>query len=487
MQRQRFLFPALALLTVWRLVLLPTCELSPGEAMSAVAAAQPGWTWSGTSPVLTLLAKIGLLVSGNSEYGVRLFAPLLAFAASLLTFRLAKEWFDEQTAAWSVVILNVIPAFNLAAIYLTPGSVAFAGYAALALCLTVALKRSGKWHRAWLGAAACVLVLAFAEGGNLVALLAVGCALWITPGARQRLVQPEFWLVVGAWAVGIVTWAIWWNANTWHDVDLAEWQPDWRIVPAVFRWLLLASPMVVYVLVREWRRIRSGRGGDASVSFLIGLAIPLMCADLARGACRAWPDVGYAAWLLPVVVMLAHHTRQMMSVSLEAKVSIRTAIIGLAAAQSLLLMRTDLLRNAGMPWEFAQRADERRTYSRFVSADPAGAMNGWRETAKIVRQVMDSDPTSKWRLVTDHWQLAAPISFYASHDVEVVERFLENGMAGGNALFITDDERCKAVPEKLAQSFEKTKVVSIAEIMHGGHQVRTVKIFACLHYHAPDL
>ncbi|MDB6140595.1 MAG: hypothetical protein JWO94_3667, partial [Verrucomicrobiaceae bacterium] len=36
MDRQRFLLPALALLTVWRMALLPTVELSPDEALAAL-------------------------------------------------------------------------------------------------------------------------------------------------------------------------------------------------------------------------------------------------------------------------------------------------------------------------------------------------------------------------------------------------------------------------------------------------------------------
>lgn len=503
MHRQRFLFSALAVLTVWRFALLPTCDLSPSEAMSAVAAAQPGWTWCGTSPLVTILAKIGMLVCGHSEYGVRFFAPLLALAASLLTWRMAKELFDEQTAAWSVAILNVIPAFNLAAIHLTAGSVAFAAHAGLALSLAVALRRSGKWHRAWIGAAGCMAALVFSEGGNSVALAAAVCAMLVTPAWRQRLVHPEFWVVVAAWASGIVAWTTWNISHQWPLGGMAAWLPEWRIMPNVFRWIILISPLLAYLIWREFRHLIKGirHGGmNPPTTFVLGFAAPLVVADFACGVWRGWPDTGHAAWLLFAAVLLAHRSSQVLPLRTETKVSIRTTALGLAAVQSLLMMRTDVLRSAGLPWAFAQQMDERHTFTRFHSADPAGSMHGWRETAKLVRAVLASDPKREWFLATDRWQLAAPVSFYlgngASPGMHVIRddsvaewpRYNQRDVfSGGNAVFITDDVRCKTVPSALARSFEQTKLVSTAEIMHGGHKVRTVKIFACLHYHPPDL
>ena len=71
MHRQRFLFPALFSLTFWRLALLPTSDLAPQEAMAAAA----GWGWGGAGPVLSLLARAGMLAGGHTEFGVRFFAP----------------------------------------------------------------------------------------------------------------------------------------------------------------------------------------------------------------------------------------------------------------------------------------------------------------------------------------------------------------------------------------------------------------------------
>jgi hypothetical protein len=116
MQRQRFLFAALGLLTLWRWALLPTLELAPDEGAggfsrenTGTGADFPKW-----GPLVPLFVRLGMLIGGDGEFGVRFFAPLLALAASLAVWRLMRSLFDAQIAGWAVVIVNVLPAFNLA-------------------------------------------------------------------------------------------------------------------------------------------------------------------------------------------------------------------------------------------------------------------------------------------------------------------------------------------------------------------------------------
>lgn len=493
MHRQRFLFPALFSLTFWRLALLPTSDLAPQEAMAAAA----GWGWGGAGPVLSLLARAGMLAGGHTEFGVRFFAPLLALAASYFVWRLAREIFDEQTAAWSMVMLNVLPAFNLAAIHLTPATVSFAATAGLAWSLTVAVRHAGRWHRAWLGAAACMAVAGLADGGQVALMVSVVLGLYLARGGISSLVQPEFWIVAAAWAGGFMSWVAWNAAHQWPGGVAELVQPDWRILPGVLRWVLLASPVFLFLLARDFRAgIRAVREKRAAppAAFLTGMTLPLALADFGWSVRRAWPDAGDATWLMFASLLLVHRLNRTNTMSLRRRVSLRTLVIVLAAIQSLLIMRTDVVRSAGLPWAFAQKLDEGRTWSRCLSADPAGSANGWRETAAIVKQIIASDTTAPWDLIASSRDLSAALAFYAlDHAYGTVASLRPGGgdvvletpdrkpvKLQGRALYITDDERCKAVPAELAGRFKTSRILTIALIKHGGHQVRTVKIFACL-------
>lgn len=496
MNHQRFLFPSLALLTLWRFALLPTYELSPVEALAAVSGAHPGWAWCDSSPVLVALVKASTWLLGQSAVGVRYFAPLLAFGATLCVWRLAKGLFDEQTAAWSVVIVNVLPAFNLAAITLTAGTIAFAGYAALAESMRVALHSQRRWHPAWLGAALGVIALIFSDGRNALPIAAVfACLGWLPVLRKHVLPRREFWCLVGVWFVSFVV------HGCWHVRDLSNLAPGWRVIPNLFRWIVMASPMLLWLFVWVFRHAKKNSKSEEikpSVALLAAFTLPLLAIDFGWGLWSEWPDVCLSAWLMFGVVLLTHLTKQNMPVGLKARVSIRTLVIALAAAQSFLVMRTDLIRSAGITWPFSQRPDNQHTYTRFLKADPSASMNGWTETAKIVRSVMKSSSgeNNKVIVMADRWQLAAPVAFYlGSKDVPDLRIWSPSAATaksaasdrGASVLYITDDVRCKAVPESLARACGDARIVSIAQIMHGGYLVRTIKIFACHSYQPPDL
>jgi len=88
MPRQRFLFAALGLLTLWRWALLPTLELAPDKALAVfrVKHGQMG-SFFEIGPLVPLFARLGMWLGGANEFGLRFFAPLLALATSLVVWR----------------------------------------------------------------------------------------------------------------------------------------------------------------------------------------------------------------------------------------------------------------------------------------------------------------------------------------------------------------------------------------------------------------
>lgn len=486
---------------------MPTCELSSLEAASAVAGERASWAWAGTSPVLAAIAHLGTALLGPSELGVRYFAPFLALAASYVVWRLARSLHGPRVAAWSVVVLNVLPAFNIAAVTLTPASVAFAGYACLAECLRGAMLDPRRWRPAWAGAAVCVVVLSFADGWNVLALWGVLTSMAAMPALRSRLSRrPEFWSLIAVWLVSAIGWLAWWRTHCGVKPILL---PDWRMVPGIFRCLLLVTPLLVWALLRQahgaWRAGR-WRGMEAGSALLLSFALPLFALDVGWGVWRAWPDLGLSAWSLFGVVFLARFDWQFPELSLRRRVAWRTVSVAIAALQSALLMCPDQIRSAGVPRRLAQRVDVGRTYSRFLTADPSSDMNGWREAARLVGRVIESFSSSPERpapasrdrvlLFAERWQLAAPVMFYLGRqsraDVLVtggtgLPAKVEREHRGGSGIYITDDARAKKPPESVARVFESSRVISVAQLMHGGHQVRALKIFACHSLHAHDL
>lgn len=487
MPRQRFLLAALGLLTLWRWALLPTLELAPEEAL-AVFHAKHG-LWGGffdPGPLMPLLARLSMLVGGASEAGVRLLAPLLALAASLLAWRLARELHDEHVAGWAVVVLNVLPAFNLAAVTLTPGLVVCVLLPAAVLMLRRAVVENDPRQRHWKAAAACVAGAALAQSPALPVMAAVVCALGLPQQTRQVLRGVGFRWIAGAWGAVVFCWLVWQAMHGWPALAGWRWLPEWRLVPNLMRWVLLASPMLLIFLVMSVRAGLAGGVLQNQRGLPLAMLLPLAGIDFFYGQHERWPGTGGAVWMLFGAVLLAHRGTVARAAVIEQKISLRTVAVVLAALQSAFLLQTDLPRTLGLRWPFASGRGAATDYTRAIMADPARVMHGWRESARVVSSVLQQ-AGGEWFVVADDQVLAAELDFYLGRAEPVQSSEAEWGaFAGRSALFVTEDREASRPPIGVRRRFKSFELLTVARVMHAGNEVRWLKIFACHGGRSPD-
>lgn len=481
MQRQRFLFAALGLLTLWRWALLPTLELAPDEALAVFRVKHGGAaSFHEIGPLLPLLAKLGMGIGGVNEFGVRFFAPLIALAASLAVWRLMRGMFDAQIAGWAVVIVNVLPSFNIAAVTLTASTVVFALTPVCALCLRVALAHARPLHWAWWAAGACVsgVTLARPPGAGMMAAVVMVFAL--PARLRHHLRSPGFLVIACFWAAGVSCWIF----------DGASFVgPEWRLVPNLLRWSVLASPLLMVLFVLAVRMAFDRATLLSQRSLPLAMLLPLAALDFFFGPGHRWPDMGGAVWMVFAAMLLAHRGTVLGGVSIEDRVSLRTIALVLAALQSAFLLLTDFPRTLGLRWPFSRQNDGASDYRHFFTADPSSSMRGWRESAKLVSAAMkQADRGGKWFVLAADWPLAVGLGHYLGQSEPVKSANDDlRGFTSRNAIFVTDDPAAIAPPEEVKARFASTEVLSVARVMHAGNEVRWLKIFACHNYRAPDL
>ena len=171
-QQHRPLFIALLILTAARLVLAGTLELSPDEAYYHLWTKHMDWSFYSKGPGAATAIWLGTHVFGDNAFGIRFWSPLLGLGTSLMLYRLARGMYDGNTAAWSVVLLNVTPIFNAGSIVMTidPPSVFF--WTCTLVLLWSALHRATPWAWHWPLAG-----LAFAPDGR--------------DGASNRVTAPD--------------------------------------------------------------------------------------------------------------------------------------------------------------------------------------------------------------------------------------------------------------------------------------------------------
>jgi hypothetical protein len=499
MQQQRFLFPALWLLTAWRLALLATHDLGPQEALAVAAAHHAGWNWLGVGPLMPLLARVGTMIFGENEFGVRFLAPWLMLGASLCLWRLARGLYDQATAAWTLVVVNVLPVFNLAAITLTPGTVSIAMTAGMALCLRIALHRTSRWHPAWFGCAGCLMLGIWADALNLTALLVIIAALGIHRRRRHHLLKPGFGIIYAGWLIAGGTWLAWDWQRGWPWLETCALFTMAEVLQSLARWIASASPALLVILIIALRHIAVWRVMRPHHALLLGFTVPLMALDFLSASAQSHPVSVFSAWMIMAVPAAVRWSQRETRLTPERRVMLRTVVLALSGLQSLLLMQTDMLRHLGVPWRFAQ---DDTPWPR----DPSGEQHGWRRGAEVISAVLaeaEKDKQGTWMIITDDWRLAAPLAFYLRREVGVMPADAPSaytfwprydamhadgtGASGMNAIFITADADMTTPPRAIADAFEREQPLSVARHMHGGHEVRTLKIFACHTYRPPDL
>lgn len=487
MQRQRFLFAALGLLTLWRWALLPTLELSPDEALAVFHGNHDAiGTPSCPAPLVSLLAG---MFGGHGEFGVRFFAPLLALGASLAVWRLMRGLFDAQSAGWAVVILNVLPAFNLAAVTLTSSTLVFALVPLAALCLRKALLHADPLHWAWWAASTYVAGTVLAQPPAIGTLAAVVLVFALPQRLRHHLHSTGFIIIAAAWLVAFGL-SLWWQGG------LGWVWPEWRLIPSLVRWLVLASPLLLALFVVA-ARLASDRATLLSHRSLpLAMLLPLAALDFFYGPRFPWPDMGGAVWMLFAAMLLAHRGTVLGGIAVEERAGLRTTAIVLAALQSAFLLQTDLPRTLGLTWRLSHATPS--DYTHFFTVDPSRSMRGWKECASLVSAALnqapeknqqgDLDERPSWFVLTDDWRLLVELEHYAGR-WEPVHSTQEKLPAhtGRNALYVTTDPAATSPPETVKSRFKRWEILSVARVMHAGNEVRWLKIFACHDYRAPDL
>jgi 4-amino-4-deoxy-L-arabinose transferase-like glycosyltransferase len=518
MDRQRFLLPMLALLTVWRLALLPTIELSPDEALGLFYARHPDWWHLEMGPLTPWMIKISTTLFGSSPIGLRWMAPLLGLAITLMIWRLCRGVFDTASATWTVLLVQVLPAFNLISTTMTSSTVGLTTGLLFMLCFRQAMHRASAWHAYWWLSALALCLSILADWRLALLYGSAVLTMAVPPRRRHHLRAPGHFLLILATLTGLAVMLLWNLRHDWPTWESGELEPVWSIVPSVLRWTLLASPFVLTLLV--WVARMCWRQRDKmplDVWLFFSVIIPMGILDFGWGPRERWPHMGFPIWLVLGLGVLSYVSISAWQMHVRAKIMIRTLAVLMTALQTMVLLRTDLLRSLGLRWGLHSDLSE-FAWHRFFKYDPSGVMQGWEQAGDVLDQVLRGIPQEtdqRWFVIADSWQLATCLDAYLPSDAPLLQPGQDyprihtlqtaernhpmalypryDWLAGqgqrfrtGRALFVTDSNRPKP-PPAITQAFQHCEAVSIIRIMHAGYEVRTLQIFACHDYKPPDL
>ena len=506
---QRLLLAAMIVLTICRWIMGALLELSPAEASL--------WMWSQHWSVAgydggglaALLVKFSAGTLGHSPFGVRFFAPLCAAGTSWLVFRTAISMSGEKAAAWAVLLLNLLPAFQLGSVFLLPEWLAVTAGMSGTLLMWRALHRAGKWDWRWPAAGGCWGVALLADWSALWLPLAGLFAVLSTRRWRGRWKRPGIWLMLGT---AILTgWVplLWWNAGhagaSWfHLLDrwgLAEAAP-FRLRTTremLCHCLLGASPLLLAAMLFSAVVVAKRWGRQDAWHVLFSFSFPALAGLLLVSLA----GVGEANLLIPalppLVILLALQWEAESLRGLGG--SFKWAALVVAAGMSLLAINSDLLRRAGFD----------AGYSRDASRHWKGWSKMAAEAATIISEAQGQAAEGLFIIASD-WRLASVLNFYLPPEtpgfhpdkswplVQVMEspaptsqyafwpRYDQElgdpatSFQGKTALFFTDAASREGPPASLERAFEVVEPLMVFDVRRSGHLVRRVRVFACRNY-----
>ena len=179
-----------------RLLIIGRIGLTGDEAHYWTYTRYPDLSYFDHPPLVAWLIKLFTFAFGNTEFAVRFPAVLIFAAVTYLIYRLTRELFDEKTAFWAVVILNITPVFSFLGGVLTIPDTPLSLFWMLFIYVfykTVKDNRPSNWY--FLGA---VLGLALLSKYNAVLLpVSAGLFLLFSKEHRHHLKRMEPYLGLG--------------------------------------------------------------------------------------------------------------------------------------------------------------------------------------------------------------------------------------------------------------------------------------------------
>jgi dolichol-phosphate mannosyltransferase len=276
---QMFAIGIIAYSVVLRLLFAGSVELLPEETYYWNYSQHLDFGYLDHPPMVAWLIRLGTLVFGQTEFGVRAGALCCGAITSVFVYRLARNLFGEASALVAAVLAQTLPFFFLSGFLMTPDAPLTAAWAASLYYLERALiaERPGAWWRAGI-----CLGLGMISKYSIALLAPVTLAFMIWDPKSRRWFRHFAPYMAALLALAVFSPVIIWNAQ--HDWVSFAFQTSRRLAEApqfalhklIASALVLITPTGVVAVAAALLRATSGADGDPQATrrrLLMNLAI----------------------------------------------------------------------------------------------------------------------------------------------------------------------------------------------------------------------
>jgi 4-amino-4-deoxy-L-arabinose transferase-like glycosyltransferase len=404
------LFAAIAAITGVRLVWLAVqpADLYPDEAQYWFWAQHPAFGYYSKPPLIAWLIAATTALFGDSEFAIRLSAPLLHALACGFVYGIGGRLYDPRVGFWAALTYLTAPGVSLSAYVISTDAALLPCWAAALYAFVRARARGMRgaggapW---WIAAGIAAGIGLLAKYAMVYWLISAFGFVLLVPGERRHLP----WLLVAA-AVAALLYApnLWWNwsngfVSYLHVRDNADLSRE-LLHPGAFLEFLgsqfaVAGPLPFAALLVILMRPRLL--AERRALLLAAFALPcLMLMIILSWLSRAQPNWAAPAYVSASVLVvgwaLAHGWRRWIAIAVALNIALATVAFGAA----------DALAAAGVPVP--------------PQYDPLRRLRGWRELGEEVSRLRAAYP-GLTLLADDRELLAALIYYVRPHPFDAVE------------------------------------------------------------------
>jgi undecaprenyl-diphosphatase len=442
-------------------------------------------------PAIGYLIKFSTLIFGNTEFAVRFPAVLFFFFTSFFVFLLARRLFDERTAFWSVVLLNVTPVFSfLGAVLTVPDAPLAFFWTAFIYLFYVAVQedKQGYWY-----ALGGLLGLGLLSKYNAILLIpSTAMFLLLSKERRTWFFRKEPYLALVIAFIVFLPVVVWNIENNFASFGF-QLQHGFGKKPPQFSFTLLArclgaqagyiSPLLFIlfwaVLVALFKYAFKNK--DEKALFLLSFSFPTLFLFNAIACFNEilphWPATGYLVLTIAVASFILARWQSRwfrgLTYSAVALGIVLTVLVPLQAIFKLL-----------PPEFFLPKAEATRIedgISRAEKVDITNELYGWPEVGRKIAAILQQSPEPKPFIFTHRHYIASQLSFYIpghppvyclSERVDAYDFWQRDlrQLNGRDGIFVTNDY-FYVEPQKI-YPFASWDAVDRTEIFRAGRKIR---------------
>lgn len=481
-----------------------TIQLSEDEAYQWLWAKHPALSYYSKPPFIAYAQWIGTNLCGDTQLGVRFFAPVIAALLSWMLFRFVTTQLGARSGFLFLVTVAAVPLLSVGSIIMTidPLTVLFWTGAMLAGWTAIRRGRTGDW---------LLVGLCFAGGflSKYISPLqwlsfALFFLLW--PPARACLRTPGPWLAVGVNLLATIPVLVWNAQHGWitatHLKERGGLDQVWRPTLKFFGEFLgaefgLLNPLfflaLIAALLRFWRQDWKRREAEPESA---QLRLYLFChGGIVLGfyllytlKARVHPN-WIATSLVPLLLFtfFVGHDRW----KAGALWPRRMLVTGIALGLPLIV----LMHDTNLVGKLTQRMLP-------AKIDPLMRVRGYDEVAKLVAEQRDqlaAEGKSVF-VIADHYGLCGHLNFYwpeaharvttdplvtvlsadrPQNQIWFWPHFRYADRKGQTALYIQNAKRPYPVPQRLHDEFGSLTGLGTFDIEYRGRVAHRYQLFVC--------